>query len=121
MAQTKEIPASIKKLRSCIACGLIQTTEFWQEKYECPNCQINWDEKQSFVQYTSASYTGVIAIFDPGKSWCAQWERFHTNYPGLYALNNEGEVTQEIIDHLEKNRRPLPEWVERAKISHSNE
>ena len=121
MDQTREIPSTLKKLRSCIACGLIQTTEFWEEKFGCPNCQISWDDKTTYVKYTSASYTGVIAIFDPAKSWCASWERFHTNYPGMYALNNEGEVTQEIIEHLENNRRPLPEWVERAKISRSNE
>jgi hypothetical protein len=41
--------------------------------------------------------------------------RYHCNHVGIYALDNEGEVTDDIIKHLEREQRPLPEWVERAK------
>jgi hypothetical protein len=35
----------------------------------------------------------------------------------MYALDNAGEVTEEIVRHLELNQRPLPEWVERGKAA----
>jgi hypothetical protein len=59
----------------------------------------------------------MISLFQPRKSWCAKWERYHTNLEELYALNNESEVTSEIWEHLERKERPLLEWVERAKTA----
>ena len=118
MSET-EIPTDLNKLRSCIACGLIQTTDYWEATDSCPNCQIPFIS-QKYQKYTSASFTGVIAIFDPQKSWCASWERFHTNIPGMYALHNEGEVTEEILTYLAENQRPLPEWVEDVKLRNPN-
>ena len=59
----------------------------------------------------------MLAVFDPENSWCAKWQRYNHNAKGIYALYNEGEVTPEIIEKLEsaRMRRPLPEWIERAK------
>ena len=111
-----QIPKSIRKLRSCILCGLIETTDYWAETDECPNC--NFQSHGKHEKYTSASFTGVIAVFDPSKSWCASWERFNNNIPGLYALNNEGEVTDDMVEYLLENQRAMPEWVERYKLAH---
>lgn len=107
---TNYLPTSIKNLRSCIGCGLLQTEEWWKET-RCPNCKLG----TRVNKYTSASFTGMLAVFDPGESWCAQWHRYDMNVPGIYALYNEGEVTADIISKLEGRHRPLPEWVERAK------
>lgn len=106
------IPKKLRKVRSCIGCGLIMEESMWLEIENCPNCQFT---EFDMNKYTSASFSGMLAIFQPGDSWCAQWQKFHTNKPGLYALDNEGEVTHEIIDDLRTNSRPFPEWVERAK------
>jgi hypothetical protein len=57
----------------------------------------------------------VISLFQPKQSWCAQWQRYQFNSVGMYAMWNEGHVTEDIIKHLEKAQRLLPEWVERAK------
>ena len=110
LAGSDYLPTSMKKLRSCIGCGLLQTEEWWKSE-RCPNCGF-----KGYKKYTSASFTGMLAVLNPD-SWCARWHRFHMNVPGLYALSNEGEVTKDIIKELEisRNRRPLPEWVERAK------
>lgn len=105
------IPKSMRKLRSCIGCGLIMEDEMWHRQENCQNCQFSHFDVN---KYTSASFSGMLAIFQPKKSWCAQWQKFHFNKPGLYALDNEGEVTDEIIDELSQNERPFPEWVERA-------
>lgn len=107
------VPDSLKRLRSCIGCGLILTEEMWQDT-PCPNCHFRG--KEGYVNmYTSASFTGMIAIFQPKRSWCAQWQRYHLSVQGMYALNNEGEVTKDIIARLESAQKPLPEWVEIAK------
>jgi transcription elongation factor SPT4 len=113
------IPAKIRGLRSCIGCGFLQTSEWWKEQgQDCPNCQ--WSNAHPRItkiaeKCTSASFSGTLSLFQPRKSWCAKWQRYHTNVEGMYALDNEGEVTSDIWEHLERKDRPLPEWVERAK------
>ena len=121
---------SMNRLRSCIGCGLILPRYVWfmeredekedergdevspTETEDCPNCHFkNTDIKN----YTSASFTGCIAIFRNDHSWCALWERHHNCVPGFYALDNQGEVTKELIRHLQHIQHPLPEWVERQK------
>lgn len=110
----KNVPRNgLNGMRSCIGCGYINTTDAWESDPNCPNCDFGWDD---FRQFTSASFSGCLAIFNNEKSWCAIWERHHHCRPGLYALDNQGEVTKEIIDHLRRNKKPLPEWVERKKL-----
>ena len=106
------LPKTVRNLRSCIGCGLLQTEEWWKDN-SCPNCHLG----RSPNKYTSASFSGMLAVFDPENSWCAKWQRYNHNAKGIYALYNEGEVTPEIIEKLEsaRMRRPLPEWIERAK------
>ena len=113
------IPQNVQKLRSCILCGLIENTSEWEKMDSCPNCKFPFNS--NYEKITSASFNGIIAIFDPEKSWCANWQRFDHNIPGLYAINNEGEVTDEMLHYLEKNNRPLPEWVEVYKVSKSKD
>ena len=112
------IPHDLKKCRSCIGCGLIQTTEWWQNSRQCPNCQF---DNFKLKECTSASFSGMIALFQPEKSWCASWQRYNTNIVGLYALYNDGEVTKNIIDQLKKHKRPAPEWVEKASYEFNKE
>ena len=37
------------------------------------------------------NFSGVIAIMEPEKSWCARWTRKKKYIPGLYALKLEDE------------------------------
>lgn len=118
------IPKSLGKLRSCIGCGFLQNSEWWDVQ-DCPNC--TWKDNNTadkffdrYENYTSASYSGIISLFQPKKSWCAQWQRYHTNVAGMYALYNDGEVNKFIIEHLEAIQHPLPEWVERAKNNYED-
>ena len=104
------IPTELRKCRACIGCGLIQTTDWWKDNV-CPNCQF---DDFNMRDYTSASFSGIVSLFQPEKSWCASWQRYNSNYVGLYALYNDGEVTKKIIDQFKKHKRPAPEWVEKA-------
>jgi transcription elongation factor SPT4 len=107
------IPQRLRNLRSCIGCGLLQTHDWWKSA-SCPNCEFG---EMKSDRYTSASFSGMICMFQPSRSWCAKWQRFHRFRPGIYALNNEGEVTRNLIEHLEKHRKPFPEWVDKVKQS----
>ncbi|KAH0792045.1 transcription elongation factor SPT4 [Histomonas meleagridis] len=109
-----EIPQDLRKCRACIGCGLIQTTDWWKgcsSDLNCPNCRF---DNFKWKECTSASFSGMLAIFKPEISWCAKWQRYNTNVVGLYTLYNDGEVTKNIIDQLKRNKRPFPEWVEKA-------
>jgi RNA polymerase subunit RPABC4/transcription elongation factor Spt4 len=105
------IPQRLRNLRSCIGCGFLQTQDWWKSE-SCPNCEFD-DAKPD--RYTSASFSGIICLFQPSSSWCAKWQRFNLFRPGMYALHNHGEVTKSLIEHLESHRKPFPEWVDRVK------
>ena len=108
------IPKKSRSMSACIGCGLLLDAEKWKQDKTCPNCQ--WrDDQLSIDDWTSSSYNGVLALFQPAKSWCSSWLKYNKNIPGLYCIDNLGEVKPEILHWLEEQDRPLPEWVERYK------
>ena len=104
------IPKNFHKLRACIACGLLLGEDRWASSERCENCGIEYENHNDV---TSASFTGILAIFQPQDSWCSQWQKYISNIPGFYCIDNQGRVTDEIIKHLKRKNRPNPEWIER--------
>lgn len=107
-------PTKPSSMRACIGCGLLCDSQEWSVTDECPNCGLKTRGK-NLDKNTSASFQGVIALLQPKKSWCSAWQKYKNNVPGMYCLDNLGEVTDEILEELEENKRPLPEWIERYK------
>ncbi|EAX92203.1 transcription initiation protein, putative [Trichomonas vaginalis G3] len=115
MAEDRSVtlPKKSRSMAACIGCGLIQDRDVWKHETTCPNCGWTATEIDSWV---SNSFNGILALFQPQKSWCSSWLKYNKNVPGIYCIDNLGEVTDTIVQHLESYGRPLPEWVERYKV-----
>lgn len=65
------IPNSMRALRACLNCRLLQQTRQWQEA-DCPNgCR--WDG--SWQANTTPVFKGVLAMMQPEFSWVARWQK----------------------------------------------
>ena len=116
MAEGVAIPKKSRSMAACLGCGLLQETDVWREEKTCPNCEWHGDTKK----WISSSYNGILALFQPKTSWCSSWLKYNKNKPGLYCIDNLGEVTPEIVKFLTENGKTLPEWVERYKLQNKN-
>lgn len=112
------LPKKVRTMAACIGCGLIQDRDTWKKDKKCPNC--GWSDASAIDSWISNSFNGILALFQPQKSWCSSWLKYNKNAPGIYCIDNLGEVTDAIVQHLESVGRPLPEWVERYKIQAEN-
>lgn len=96
---------SANKLRACLNCSLVQTTEEFK-KFGCPNCPFLCVERDRNVNFTtSASFKGTIALIDPKSSWIGKWQRLGNYKSGIYAMVVYGELGEDFIDLVERDGR----------------
>ena len=116
MSEGIPIPKKSRSMAACLGCGLLQEMETWKNEETCPNC--GW--RGDFDRWVSSSYNGILALFQPTKSWCSSWLKYNKNQQGLYCIDNLGEVTPDIVNFLVENGKTLPEWVERYRLQNKN-
>lgn len=71
----------------------------------CDNCEdvLRMRENTDRVlDCTSASFTGMVAMIAPTKSWVSKWQRADQAQPGLYALKVFGKLPDEIMEDLQR-------------------
>ncbi|KAM0680450.1 transcription elongation factor spt4 [Glugoides intestinalis] len=94
-----------KKLRACLNCSIIQTTQNFKEK-GCPNCPfLNVNKGRNLGYTTSLSFKGTIALIDPKHSWIAKWHRIGQYTPGMYAMTVDGVLSDKFVEDIEKDGR----------------
>ncbi|EGD83630.1 transcription elongation factor SPT4 [Salpingoeca rosetta] len=96
-------PAQTKKLRACIACGLVKTSQQFVEN-GCENCEEFLGLKgnpEGVETCTSGNFHGIIALIEPGDSWVARAKRL-------------GEVTGSLADDAVKE---LPEPIRQRYLA----
>lgn len=93
--------AAPKKYRTCINCSYLNTPTYFKEN-GCLNCKIlsSGRENDFYLDCTSNKYKGMVAMFDPEKSWVAKWQRINDKKPGLYSLTVEGVLPDDYINVL---------------------
>ncbi|KAJ3043540.1 hypothetical protein HK097_001716 [Rhizophlyctis rosea] len=104
---TQTVPTDKRRLRACLLCGLVRShAEFTRSG--CANDrdllgQISGERGRQPApeKYTSASYSGLIALMQPDSSWVAKWQRNDKCAPGLYAVRVHGKLSGQMIDDLE--------------------
>jgi len=97
-----EVPEGLRGLRACMFCSLLKT----QQQFEatgCSNCGfLNMKgDREKVLELTSASYEGIIALIHPKESWVARWQRVASFNRGLYAIQVNGEIKDEVLANLE--------------------
>lgn len=96
--------AKNQKYKSCMSCSLISTASDLKAN-GCKNCQIlsKGREHDFFLECTSSKYNGMIAIFDPEKSWVAKWQHISDKVPGFYSITVDGVLPDDYVSVLHDN------------------
>ncbi|KAF9351110.1 Transcription elongation factor SPT4 [Mortierella sp. NVP85] len=115
------IPADKKQLRACLLCSLIKARTarlFPASKQEqffksgCDNCESLLEMKGQMdrvLDCTSQHFDGAIAVMQPSESWVAKWQRIDKFEKGIYAVQVQGRLPEDIEEDLEsKNIKYRP-------------
>ncbi|KAF9143245.1 transcription elongation factor spt4 [Linnemannia schmuckeri] len=105
------IPTDKKQLRACLLCSLIKARTLSkthkQEQFfksGCDNCESLLEMRghmDRVMDCTSQHYDGAIAVMQPSESWVAKWQRIDKFEKGIYAVQVQGRLPEEIEDELE--------------------
>ena len=96
------IPDGMKKQRACIRCHLIRTENQFK-KEGCLNCLSFKSQNESFFDYTSANFEGLISIINPDVSWVARHLNIGKYVAGTYCLKIRDEIGSQFYSELKKN------------------
>lgn len=92
-----------RQLRACMVCSVVKT-ESQFKKQGCPNCeaflQLRGDDDQ-ISACTSQVFEGLMTVSDTSRSWVARWQRLEGYVPGVYAVQVEGLLPEDVISAAE--------------------
>ncbi|KAH7117943.1 Spt4/RpoE2 zinc finger-domain-containing protein [Dendryphion nanum] len=92
-------PNQQRNMRACMVCSVVRTTQQFQTQ-GCPNCESflelrgNLDAVQ---ECTSQVFDGLMTVSDTSRSWVARYQRLEGYVPGVYAVQVEGVLPEEVI------------------------
>lgn len=111
------IPVKLKQLRACLLCGLVKSTDQFKRD-GCENCEnllrMQGDMDRVF-DCTTTTYTGLLAICQPDKSWVARWQRIERVKAGLYAGKVWGRLPESLEEDLVAQGIPVPKEAPAVK------
>ena len=81
------------RLRSCLRCKLIKSENEWENG--CENCQQSVELYGSVDNWTTPSFTGMVALMEDTKSWVSKHQRIIRLVPGLYAIATKGSLSKD--------------------------
>jgi transcription elongation factor SPT4 len=94
-----------RHMRACMICSIVKTlTQF--KNMGCPNCEAFLQLRGSddaIQECTSQVFEGLITVSDTSKSWVARWQRLEGYVPGVYAVQVEGVLPDEVVTAAEES------------------
>ncbi|KAG0309254.1 RHO1 GDP-GTP exchange protein 2 [Dissophora globulifera] len=73
-------------------------------KHGCDNCESLLEMRghmDRVMDCTSQHFDGAIAVMQPSESWVAKWQRIDKFEKGIYAVQVQGRLPEDIEDDLE--------------------
>ncbi|KAJ2373193.1 transcription elongation factor spt4 [Coemansia sp. RSA 2607] len=96
------VPKDKRQLRACLICGIVLNHHTFRDS-GCPNCEglVRMRGMNDVVtECTSSTFDGLMAVFNPSKSWVAKYAHVNTTKPGMYAAHVAGRIPEDIEDKL---------------------
>ncbi|KAF2002967.1 transcription initiation Spt4 [Amniculicola lignicola CBS 123094] len=93
-------PSQQRHMRACMVCAVVRTYQQFMAE-GCPNCErfLELRNNADAIQdCTSSVFDGLTAISDTSKSWVARSQRLEGYDPGLYAIQVEGVLPEDVIN-----------------------
>ncbi|KAK4538426.1 hypothetical protein CDCA_CDCA17G4451 [Cyanidium caldarium] len=99
------VPADMQpaKLRACLSCALVKAVhQFVADGCEnCPNLlEPGTGDRERVMAFTTAEFSGLVAMVKPQESWVARWQRSGRLCPGCYALRIDAEIPEDVMEEL---------------------
>lgn len=99
------IPANAHRhMRACMICSIVKTQQQFHA-HGCPNCEkfLDMAGNMDLIQeVTSQVFDGLITVSDTEKSWVARWQRLEGYVPGVYAVQVEGVLPEDVVAQAEE-------------------
>jgi transcription elongation factor SPT4 len=92
-------PNQQRYMRACMVCSIVRTeTQFRQSG--CPNCEHFMELRgnaEAVQDCTSQVFDGLMTVSDTKRSWVARYQRLEGYVPGVYAVQVEGVLPEDVI------------------------
>ncbi|KAF2443328.1 Spt4-domain-containing protein [Karstenula rhodostoma CBS 690.94] len=92
-----------RHMRACMVCSIVRTEQQFKTQ-GCPNCESFLalrGNADGVAECTSQVFEGLMTVSDTSKSWVARWQRLEGYVPGVYAVQVEGSLPDEVIAAVE--------------------
>jgi transcription elongation factor SPT4 len=109
------VPSEVQssKLRACLSCGLVKSVAQFLA-YGCENCpglfEAGTGDRERVLTFTTAEFSGLVALYRPKVSWVAKWQRLSRKVPGCYAIGILAELPDDVLEELEALRFDVESW-----------
>jgi transcription elongation factor SPT4 len=90
---------AMRSLRACMVCSIVKTQQEFLRN-GCPNCESFLElagSQEAVADCTSQVFEGLITVSDTSKSWAARYQRLEGYVPGVYAVQVEGVLPEEVV------------------------
>ncbi|KAF2250478.1 transcription elongation factor spt4 [Trematosphaeria pertusa] len=100
------IPSSQQRhMRACMVCSIVRTFQQFNSS-GCPNCESFLElanNHEAIQDCTSQVFDGLLTVSDTSKSWVARYQRLEGYVPGVYAVQVEGVLPEDVIAAAENS------------------
>ncbi|KAF2182708.1 transcription initiation Spt4 [Zopfia rhizophila CBS 207.26] len=94
------IPTSQQRyMRACMVCSIVRTYNQFKTS-GCPNCESFLEltsNDEAIQECTSQVFEGLLTVSDTKRSWVARHQRLEGYVPGVYAVQVEGILPDEVV------------------------
>lgn len=92
-------PSQQRNMRACMVCSIVRTSQQFLNS-GCPNCESFLEltgNGDAIQDCTSQVFDGLLTVSNTSKSWVARYQRLEGYVPGVYAIQVEGILPEDVV------------------------